>query len=136
MKVLRAIAASAAGIFGYLFGGNNGIFIALVTMMIVDFITGVIGGAVTHKLNSKTCWVGITKKILTLFVVAVAHVIDFNVIGGGATLMTATELFFIANDGISIVENAAKCGVPIPSKLKTVLEQLKDKGDNDNDEGN
>lgn len=130
-NIVRAISAVVGGALGFLFGEVSGLFYALLTMMVIDYISGVLIAIINKKLSSEVGFKGLVKKIFMLMLVAVGHIIDAHVIGSGAAVMTAVQLFFVANEGISILENAARLGVPIPKKLKDILIQLK----NDDDKG-
>lgn len=134
-NVIKSISAALGAVGGFLFGQLNGLFYAVIAMMAIDYITGVVVAVLDKKLSSEVGFRGLVKKVFILVLIAVAHIIDAQVIGTGAALMTAVMLFFIANEGISILENAAALGLPIPQKLRNVLEQLrdKDKGDNNGD---
>ena len=128
----------AGAIIGFFLGGADGLIKALIVFAIVDYITGVAAAAIEHKLNSEIGFKGITKKLLLFCIVGVAHILDVYVLGTGAVCRSAVVLFYIANEGLSIIENVARCGLPIPEKLKIILEQLKednnatDKGTTDN----
>ena len=128
-NITRAISATLGGLLGFLYGELNGIFYALLAMIVIGYISGVLIAIINKKLSSEVGFKGLVKKIFMLMLVAVGHIIDAQVIGSGAAVMTAVELFFIANEGISILENAARLGVPIPKKLKDILIQLKDGND-------
>lgn len=116
----------AGAIIGFFLGGADGLIKALIVFAIVDYITGVAAAAIEHKLNSEIGFKGITKKLLLFCIVGVAHVLDLYVLGTGAVCRSAVVLFYIANEGLSIIENVARCGLPIPDKLKIILEQLKE----------
>lgn len=116
----------AGAIIGFFIGGADGLIKALIVFAIVDYITGVAAAAIEHKLNSEIGFKGITKKLLLFCIVGVAHVLDLYVLGTGAVCRSAVVLFYIANEGLSIIENVARCGLPIPDKLKIILEQLKE----------
>ena len=116
----------AGAIIGFFIGGADGLIKALIVFAIVDYITGVAAAAIEHKLNSEIGFKGITKKLLLFCIVGVAHVLDVYVLGTGAVCRSAVVLFYIANEGLSIIENVARCGLPIPDKLKIILEQLKE----------
>ncbi|MGN1119030.1 MAG: holin family protein [Oscillospiraceae bacterium] len=134
MDLNRAIRASAAflgAVGGFLFGEVTGLFWAVIALMCIDYITGVILAVAERKLSSAAGFRGIAKKLCIIMLMAVAHVIDAQVIGTGAALMTAVQVFFIANEGISILENSAALGLPVPQKLRDVLEQLRDKDKED-----
>ena len=117
-------------ILGIFIGGADGLIKALIIFAVVDYITGVAAAAIEHKLNSEIGFKGITKKLLLFCIVGVAHVLDLYVLGTGAVCRSAVVLFYIANEGLSIIENVARCGLPIPDKLRIILEQLKKEGNN------
>lgn len=125
----------AGAIIGFFIGGADGLIKALIVFAIVDYITGVAAAAIEHRLNSEIGFKGITKKLLLFCIVGVAHILDLYVLGTGAVCRSAVVLFYIANEGLSIIENVARCGLPIPEKLKIILEQLKEDNNNANDKG-
>ena len=130
MGIVKSISAILCGIAGFLWGQLDGLMIALIVFICLDYITGLIVGAARHKLNSHTSFVGLCKKALILIVVAVAHIIDSQLLGGNASVFrSATCGLYIANEGLSILENSGKLGLPMPKKLKKALEQLRDKDD-------
>lgn len=127
---LKWITAEICGLAGFLWGQLDGLLMALIAFMILDYLTGVIVGAVREKLNSETGFTGLLKKGLMLIVVAVAHIVDTQILGGGSSVFRSAVIgFYLANEGISILENTAKLGVKWPGKLMDVPEQLKDKED-------
>lgn len=126
----NAAVAAAGAVCGFLFGELNGMLIALITISVMDYVTGVTAAAVSKTLSSAVGFRGICKKLMLFTLVAVANIIDTQVIGGSA-LRTAVIFVFIANEGLSIIENSAEMGVPIPQKLKDVLAQIRDKGKDD-----
>lgn len=120
------------GVVGSLIGELRGVVVMLVVFVILDYITGVIAAIIEKRLDSSVGWHGLLKKVLIFVLVALAALLDRYALGGGALARTATIFFYAANEGISIVENCARCGLPIPEKLKNILEQIKDKGGADN----
>lgn len=126
---LNAVTAVIGGILGFMFGKLDGLFITLIALVIFDYLTGVIKAIIKHKLSSAVSYKGILKKFLIFLLVATANVIDFYVIGDNGVLRNSVIMLFIANEGISIIENAAQLGVPIPKKLRNVLQVLKKKSD-------
>ena len=126
-----ALAASGA-LFGFLFGELNGILTALIAVSVLDYVTGVTAAAVNKKLSSAVGFKGICKKLMLFTIVALANIMDTQVIGGSA-LRTAVIFVFIANEGLSIIENSAELGVPIPQKLKDVLAQIRDREEDDSE---
>lgn len=131
--IFNTISAAVGAVLGFLFGEVNGLFWALIAFMTLDYVTGVIIAVINKKLSSEIGFRGLAKKFLILIFVAVGHILDANVLGGQAVCMSAVMLFYIANEGVSIIENAALLGLPVPKKLKDILEQLKTKGDKDDE---
>lgn len=124
---LKTLSAALCGLAGFLFGEMDGLLIALIAMICLDYITGLIVGAAQHRLNSHVGFVGLAKKSLILVIVAVAHIVDSQVLGGSAAVFRSAACgMYIANEGLSILENAGKLGLPMPKKLRSVLEQLRD----------
>ena len=119
--------ASLGGAIGAVLGGWDGFLYALVLFVVVDYITGIMAAYVKKKLSSQIGFQGILKKIVIFCLVAVGYVIDAYIIKNGAVVRTAVIFFYMSNEGISIMENAAVIGLPVPEKLRDVLEQLKDK---------
>jgi len=121
--------AAVGGWLGYFLGGMDGFIYALITFVVVDYITGLMCAILDKKLSSEIGFRGIFKKILIFSLVAIGHIIDKSVIGDGSVIRTAVIFFYLSNEGVSILENAAHIGLPIPQKLKDVLGQLHNKGD-------
>ena len=128
-NILKNILAGICTILSFLFGDIEGMMVALVALIILDYISGVIAAAVEKRLSSEVGARGIAKKIFMLLIVALANIVDINVIGDGHVLKTVTVVFYICNECISLIENAGRIGVPVPKKLLDVLEQLRDKDD-------
>ena len=125
-RALKWLGALLSSLAVYLFGPGNAWLIALLAMIGLDYITGVIAAILRKELSSEVGFKGILKKTLFLIVVAVAHIID-GTVGLNGTLETAVIGFLLANEGISILENCGRAGLPIPQKLIDILEQLKKK---------
>lgn len=117
------------GWLGYFLGGCDGLIIALVIFVAVDYLTGVMCAIADKKLSSEVGFKGICRKVLIFLLVGVANILDVEVIGTGSILRTAVIFFYLSNEGISLLENAAHLGLPIPSKLKAALEQLHDRAE-------
>lgn len=98
------------------------------TFMVLDYVTGLISAYISKEISSSTGFRGIAKKVFILVLVAVGHVLDSRVIEGGTVCRSAVIGFYISNEGISILENSGKIGLPLPEKLLNVLKQLKNKG--------
>lgn len=129
-----SVSALLGATAGFLFGELDGLMVALIAFICLDYVTGVIVGAVKHKLSSQTSFTGLVKKALILVIVAVAHIVDQQILGGeNSVFRSAACCLYIANEGLSILENCGKLGVPYPKKLKQILEQLRDKDDEKED---
>ena len=126
-NIFKNILAGVCTALSFLFGDMEGLMVALVALIILDYISGVIAAAVEKRLSSEVGAKGIAKKIFMLLIVALANIVDINVIGDGHVLKTVTVVFYICNECISLIENAGRIGVPVPKKLLDVLEQLKNK---------
>ena len=123
MKIQVAVTV-VGGWLGYFVGDMDGMMIALIILMALDYVTGVMCAVIDKKLSSAVGFKGICKKVLILMLVGVANVVDLHVVGSGAVLRGAVIAFYLSNEGLSLLENAAHVGLPIPEKLKDVLEQL------------
>lgn len=132
-KIFRGFMSGFAAALTYAFGGADKWLIGLIVIMIADYISGVIAAIIKHELSSRKGLAGILKKMLILCVVAVAHIVD-EATGANGVLRALTIGFLMANEGISVLENCAKCGVSMPKKLLIVLEQLRDSADADKKE--
>lgn len=123
----QIVIAAIGGWLGYFLGGFDGFLYALVAFVVIDYVTGVMVAILEKKLSSGIGFRGIFKKVLIFSLVAIGHIIDERLIGDGSVIRTAVIFFYISNEGISIIENANKIGLPIPEKLKDILVQLHDK---------
>lgn len=133
MKFWKAFTALLGGFAGFLFGELDGLMVALIAFICLDYVTGVIVGAIKHKLNSHTGFIGLVKKALILMIVAVAHIVDTQILGGqNSVFRSAACCLYIANEGLSILENCGRLGVPYPKKLREILEQLRNKDGDEN----
>lgn len=128
-NTLQLIFAAVGGWIGYFLGGCDGLLIALLIFVICDYITGVMCAIADKNLSSEVGFKGICKKVLIFVMVGIGHILDTYLIGNGEVLRTAVIFFYISNEGLSLIENAAHLGLPIPEKLKDVLEQLQNKSD-------
>lgn len=122
------------GWLGYFLGGFDGLLYALVVFMAADYITGVMCAVSDKKLSSAVGFKGICRKVLILMLVGIANLLDVQVIGTGAVLRTAVIFFYLSNEGVSLLENAAHLGLPIPEKLKEVLAQLHERAEGEQTE--
>jgi toxin secretion/phage lysis holin len=133
-NTIQVIFTGVGGWLGWFLGGCDGLLYALVLFVVVDYITGVMCAAADHKLSSEVGFKGICRKVLIFLLVGIGHVLDAQIIGTGSVLRTAVIFFYLSNEGVSLLENAGHLGLPIPEKLKVVLEQLHDRAEKDSDE--
>lgn len=129
--IIQTAIAAAGGVIGYFLGDLDGMLTALLIFIVLDYITGVMCGIIEKKLSSEIGFKGIFKKFCILLIVGMANIIDVHMIGTGSTIRGIVLCFYISNEGISVLENASRIGLPIPEKLKTILKQLHDKGNDD-----
>ncbi len=122
-KIQIAVSA-AGGWLGYFLGGTDGLLIALAVLMALDYVSGFLCAVIDKRLSSSIGLKGICKKVFILMLVGVANIIDVHVVGSGSTLRGVVICFYLSNEGLSLLENAAHAGLPVPEKFKQVLEQL------------
>ena len=133
-RAVELTLASGAALLNMLYGELDGLLTALMCFVILDYVTGVICAIVDHRLSSQIGFKGICKKVLIFIMVGIGHLLDAYVLGSdGSMIRTAVIVFYLANEGLSIVENAGQVGLPIPKKLKMVLEQLHDRDEKEKD---
>lgn len=130
-NTIQLIFTVTGGWIGWFLGGNDGLLFALTAFVVVDYITGVMCAIGDKKLSSEVGFKGICRKVLIFLLVGVANILDVQVIGSGSVLRTAVIFFYISNEGVSLLENAGHLGLPIPAKMKEVLEQLHDRAENE-----
>lgn len=128
-NTIQLIFFAVGGWLGYFLGGCDGLLYALIAFVVIDYITGVMCAITNRELSSAVGFKGIFRKVLIFLLVGIANIIDVQVIGTGAVLRTAVIFFYISNEGVSLLENAGHLGLPIPEKIKTVLEQLHDRAE-------
>ena len=126
---IQLIFAAVGGWLGWFLGGCDGLLYALIAFCIIDYLSGVACAIADHNLSSQIGFKGIFKKVLIFLLVGIGHILDTHVIGSGSVLRTAVIFFYLSNEGVSLIENAAHLGLPIPEKLKSVLEQLHDRAE-------
>ena len=112
------------GCLGWLLGGLDGFIYALIAFVVIDYVTGLMVAVLEKKVSSEVGFRGIFKKVLILAMVGIGNIIDVQLIKNGSAIRTAVIFFYLSNEGISIIENSSKIGLPIPQKLTSVLEQL------------
>lgn len=130
-NIVQMIFAAVGGWLGYFLGGYDGFLYALIAFVVIDYLLGVMCAILEKHLSSDVGARGIFKKVVIFSLVGIAHIIDQNIIGDGGAIRTAVIFFYLSNEGISIIENSTRIGLPVPEKLKEILEQLKDGGDKD-----
>lgn len=126
-NVIQVILSAIAGSIGYFVGGFDSMIYALFVFVIIDYITGVMCAIADKTVSSAIGFKGICRKVLIFLLVGIANILDVQVIGTGSALRTAIIFFYLSNEGISLLENAAHLSLPVPEKIKTVLEQLHDR---------
>ena len=131
-NTFQAVIAALGGWLGYFLGGCAGLLYALIVFVILDYITGVLCAIADRRLSSAVGFKGICRKVLIFALVGIANILDVHVIGTGCVVRTATIFFYISNEGVSILENAANLGLPIPKKVKDVLRQLHEGAESEN----
>ena len=115
---------AVGGFLGWFLGGVDGFLYALIAFTVIDYITGVMCAVTDKNLSSSVGFKGICRKVLIFTLVGIGNIVDVYVLGQGGVLRTAVIFFYLSNEGVSILENSAHLGLPIPEKLKEVLEQL------------
>lgn len=128
-NTIQLLFAGIGGWLGYFLGGCDGLLFALLAFVVIDYITGVMCAIADKTLSSEVGFKGICRKVLIFLLVGIANILDVQVIGTGSIFRTAVIFFYISNEGVSLLENAAHLGLPVPSKMKAVLEQLHDKSE-------
>lgn len=123
----KVLFATVGGLVGSLFGEVDGILYALLVFISIDYLTGIFAAIVEKRLSSSIGFRGIFKKIVILFLVTIGYLIDTAIIKQGGTIRTMVIFFYLSNEGLSILENAVRIGLPIPNKLQTLLKQFNEK---------
>ncbi|SKA85032.1 toxin secretion/phage lysis holin [Clostridium sp. USBA 49] len=130
INFIQAVFAAIGGYIGWFLGGVDGFMYALITLVVIDYVTGLMVAVLERKLSSEVGFRGIFKKVLIFVMVGIGNIVDVHLIKNGSAIRTAVIFFYISNEGISIIENSAKVGLPIPQKLKDVLKQLNKEDEN------
>ena len=128
-NTIQLIFAAVGGWLGYFLGGCDGLLYALIAFVVIDYITGVMCAISDKTLSSEVGFKGICRKVLIFLLVGIGNIIDVQVLGSPGVLRTAVIFFYLSNEGVSLLENAAHLGLPVPDAIKTVLEQLHDRAD-------
>ena len=132
-NLCQLVFTAVGGWLGYFLGGCDGLLYTLLAFVVLDYLTGIMCAIVDKKLSSEIGFRGIFKKVLIFVLVGVGHLLDVQVLGEVGILRTAVIFFYLSNEGVSLIENAAHLGLPIPEKLKAVLEQLHDRAEKEDD---
>ena len=130
---IQVVFAGIGGWLGWFLGGCDGLLYALLAFVVIDYVTGIMCAVVDKKLSSEVGFKGIFKKVLIFALVGIGLILDTRVIGSGSVMRTAVIFFYLSNEGVSLLENAAYLGLPIPQKLKSVLEQLHDRAEKEDE---
>lgn len=133
-NMVQMVIAGIGGWLGWFLGGFDGLVYALLAFVVIDYVTGVMCAVADRNLSSEVGFRGIAKKVLVFLLVGVANILDVHVIGNGSVLRTAVIFFYISNEGVSLLENASRLGLPIPEKMKAVLKQLHERSDSGTDD--
>ena len=130
-NTIQLIFAAIGGWLGYFLGGCDGLLYALIAFVVIDYLTGIMCAISDHTLSSEVGFRGICRKGLIFLLVGIANILDIHVLGNGSVLRTAVIFFYVSNEGVSLLENAAHLGLPVPEKVKDVLEQLHGRAEGD-----
>lgn len=130
-NTIQLIFAAIGGWLGYFLGGCDGLLYTLIAFVVIDYLTGIMCAISDHTLSSEVGFRGICRKVLIFLLVGIANILDIHVLGNGSVLRTAVIFFYISNEGVSLLENAAHLGLPVPEKVKDVLEQLHGRAEGD-----
>ena len=131
---IQLVFSAVGGWLGYFLGGCDGLLYTLLAFVVLDYVTGIMCAITDRKLSSAVGFRGLFRKVLIFALVGVGHLLDVQVLGAVGVLRTAVIFFYLSNEGVSLIENAAHLGLPIPEKLKAVLEQLHDRAEKDGEE--
>lgn len=123
-NTFQLLITALGGYVGWFLGGIDGFMNALIAFVVIDYLTGIMVAVIERKLSSEIGFKGIFKKVLIFTLVGIGNIIDVHLLKNGSAIRTAVIFFYLSNEGISILENSSKIGLPIPEKLKVVLAQL------------
>ena len=135
-QIIKVAFATIGASVSYFVGGTDGFLYTLIAMVTVDYITGVMSAVVTKTLSSEKGYKGIFHKILIFALVGIGNMLDVHILKNGSIIRTAVVFYYIANEGISILENCTEIGLPVPKKLREVLMQLKQNQEEEEEDGN
>ena len=132
-NTIQLVFTAVGGWLGYFLGGCDGLIYTLLAFVVLDYVTGIMCAIVDKRLSSQIGFKGLFKKVLIFALVDIGHLLDVQILGAVGVLRTAVIFFYLSNEGVSLIENAAHLGLPIPAKLKAVLEQLHDRAEKEDD---
>lgn len=135
-QIIKVVFATIGASVSYFVGGTDGFLYTLIAMVTVDYITGVMSAVVTKTLSSSKGYKGIFHKIVIFALVGIGNMLDVHILKNGSVIRTAVVFYYIANEGISILENCTEIGLPVPKKLREVLMQLKQNEEGEEEDGN
>lgn len=122
--VIQGVFATIGGFLGWFLGGLDGLLYALIAFVVIDYLTGFLCAVADKKLSSQVGFKGIARKVLIFILVGIGHILDTQIVGEGSVIRTAVIFFYLSNEGVSLLKNAAHLSLPVPDKIKVVLEQL------------
>ena len=128
-NIIQMVIAGIGGWLGYFLGGCDGLLYALIAFVVIDYVTGLMCAISDKTLSSEVGFKGICRKVLIFLLVGIGNIIDVQVLGSPGVLRTAVIFFYLSNEGVSLLENAAHLGLPVPDAIKMVLEQLHDRAE-------
>ena len=128
-NTIQMVIAGIGGWLGYFLGGCDGLLFALMAFVVIDYVTGLMCAISDKTLSSEVGFKGICRKVLIFLLVGIGNIIDVQVLGSPGVLRTAVIFFYLSNEGVSLLENAAHLGLPVPDAIKMVLEQLHDRAE-------
>lgn len=120
----KLIISSIGGVLGAFLGGMDGLIYALLAFSVIDYVTGIMCAIDKKELSSSVGFKGIARKIIIFSLVGVANILDVYILGHVGVLRAVVIFFYLSNEGISILENTSKLGLPVPEKLQNILQQL------------
>ncbi|WP_025027324.1 phage holin family protein [Caldalkalibacillus mannanilyticus] len=124
--IFKTLILFGGALASFLFGSWTGLLTTLLAMVIIDYLTGILASFIEGNLSSAHGFKGIAKKVLIFAIVAVAHLIDV-ILGQTMMIRDMTIYFYIANEMLSIIENAGRAGIPVPQRLKKAIVVLRNK---------
>lgn len=126
INIFQVLVTAVGGFFGWFIGGWDGLVYTLTAFVVIDYLTGLMLAVLDRKISSEVGFRGIFKKVMIFVFVGIGHIIDFHVLKNGSAIRTAVIFFYLSNEGISIIENSARIGLPVPDKLQAVFAKLKE----------